>query len=77
MHKNAYILHMNALSLYVCSVLQYIVYNHPKTIENIQNLPKIADVIQKMMLYLQGIFINQAINFTVDVSNKWIHENEI
>ena len=48
-----------------------------KTIEIIQILPKNADVIQSIAFYIEGIFMNQAENWNVDVSNKWIHENEI
>ena len=51
--------------------------NNKKTIENIQILPKNTDLTQKMAIYIEGIFMNQAENCNVNVSNKWIHENEI
>ena len=53
------------------------VYIHQKTIENIQMLPKIAKSIQKIAVYTQRIFINQAKNFNLNVFTKWIDKNEI
>ena len=60
-----------------CCVVIYIIDIHPKTIENIQILPKISELNQKIVFHVLCIYINQTMNHRVDVSNKWIDENEI
>ena len=42
-------------------------WNDKKTIENIQILPKIAEESQKMTVYLQGCYIDQADNYNLNV----------
>ena len=52
-----------------CVVFNMSNNNHKKTIENIQILPKIADQIQKMLLYLQGYLTNRSNIYNLARSN--------